>query len=71
MELIKEIHLFTQLFWLEQTFPIFSGSSFLQGMEKLKITIRRGDWWLNEKNVPLGINPQRRNGNHAEVCRVL
>ena len=35
----------------------------MQGISKLKITIRRGDWWWNERNAPLGINPQRGNGD--------
>ena len=39
----------------------------MQGVEKLKITIRRGDWWWNERNAPLGINPQRGNGNAHQM----
>jgi len=61
--LIKEIHLFTQLYWLEQSFPRLCGQDLMQNIEKLKITIRRGDWWWNERNAPLGINPHRGNGD--------
>ena len=59
IKLVKEIHLFTQLFWLEGKFPYLCKESFMQGIEKVKITIRRGDWWWNERNEQLGINPQR------------
>lgn len=41
----------------------------MQGIEKLKITIRRGDWWWNERNARLGINPQRGNGDEAQMHR--
>lgn len=41
----------------------------MQGVEKVKITIRRGDWWWNERNSPLGINPQRGNGDEAQMQR--
>lgn len=37
----------------------------MQGIEKLKITIRRGDWCWNERHSPFGINPQRGNGDAA------
>jgi hypothetical protein len=57
--LVKEIHLFTQMFWLEQTFPEFCQHDIFAGIETLKITIRRSDWWWNERNHPLVINPHR------------
>ncbi|KAH8602045.1 hypothetical protein B0O99DRAFT_491499, partial [Bisporella sp. PMI_857] len=60
--LAKEIHLFTQLYWLEQSFPRLAGEGFMQGIERVKITVRRGDWWYNEHNAPLGINPAREDG---------
>ena len=70
MELVKEVHLFTQLFWLEDgRFFQLTKEAFMQGIEKLKITIRRGDWWWNERNAPLGINPQRGNGDAAQMQR--
>lgn len=65
MDLVKEIHFFTQLFWLEHTFPDFCQRDFLQGMERVKITIRRGDWWWNERNASLEINPQRGHSSQA------
>jgi len=69
MALVKEVHLFTQLYWLEGSFPHLCGQQFMQGIEKLKITIRRGDWWWNERNAPLGINPQRGDGDSAQMIR--
>jgi len=69
LKLVKEIHLFTQLFWLEGSFVGLSKQPLLQGIEKLKITIRRGDWWWNESNEPLGINPQRGDGSFAQMLQ--
>jgi hypothetical protein len=66
MELVKEIHLFTQSFWLEGVFLRMVRRDFLQRIEKVKITIRRGDWWWNESNHLLAINPQRGSGNDAQ-----
>ncbi|KAJ6597202.1 hypothetical protein DFH09DRAFT_1133946 [Mycena vulgaris] len=57
--LVKEIHLFTQMFWLEQSFASFCGAEFTQGIEKIKITLRKGDWWYNAHNQPLFINPHK------------
>ena len=68
MELVKDIHLFTQSFWLQGVLFRMSQRDFMQGIEKIKITIRRGDWWWNEDNEPLGINPQRGTG---EAYRML
>lgn len=67
MGFIKELHLFTQMFWLEKVFPRMAGADFMQGMEKIKITIRRGDWWEWEHNKPLGISPQ---GGHGDSQRM-
>lgn len=39
----------------------------MQGVERLRITIRRGDWWWNERNAPLGISPQRGRGEWREM----
>lgn len=64
LALVKEIHLFTQMFWLEQTFPVMCRQDFMRGIEKVKITIRRGDWWWNESNHPLIINPYRQTVQH-------
>jgi hypothetical protein len=70
LELVKEVHLFTQLYWLEDgSFLRLTQKDFMQGVEKVKITIRRGDWWWNERNSPLGINPQRGNGDEAQMQR--
>ncbi|CAG8961654.1 hypothetical protein HYFRA_00006191 [Hymenoscyphus fraxineus] len=69
MKLVKEIHFFTQLFWLEHSFPLFCSQGYLQGMEKVTITIRRGDWWWNERNAALEINPQRGHSSEAGVMK--
>ena len=70
LELVKEIHLFTQLFWLErESFFRLTEEDFMQGIEKVKVTIRRGDWWFNERNTPLGISPQRSDGNAVHMQR--
>ncbi|RDL30711.1 uncharacterized protein BP5553_10056 [Venustampulla echinocandica] len=69
MKSIKEIHLFTQLFWLENSFPRLCAQECLQGMERMTITIRRGDWWWNESNTPLGIIPQRRHSDNAQMMK--
>ena len=45
LDLVKEIQIFSQEFWLEQHFPKFCEESFMQGIEKVKVTIRRCDWW--------------------------
>lgn len=71
LEFVKEIHIFTQLFWLEQTFPGVAQTQkpYMDGIEKLKITIRRGDWWYNEDNHLLYINPQQGGGTYVEMTR--
>ncbi|KAF8215117.1 hypothetical protein K438DRAFT_1424355, partial [Mycena galopus ATCC 62051] len=58
--LVREVHLFTQMFWLDQSFAELAASEVLpEGVERLKITIRRGDWWYNELKDPFTINPHR------------
>jgi hypothetical protein len=59
LKLVKEIHLFTQMFWLEGSFKEIADKSYMTNVERLKITITRRDWWWNEKNVPLFIHPKR------------
>ena len=56
---VKEIHLFTQMFWLELRLPALCKQGFMRGIEKLRITIRKTDWWWNEQSNPLAINPYR------------
>lgn len=41
----------------------------MQGIEKVKITIRRGDWWYNETNEPLGICPQSGSAQGGNMLR--
>ncbi|KAJ7746703.1 hypothetical protein B0H14DRAFT_3605682 [Mycena olivaceomarginata] len=59
---VKEVKLFTQMFWLNYS---LSGSCVqaepsLRGVEHLRITLQRGDWWFNEQNHPFTINPHHR-----------
>ena len=67
LDLVKEIHIFSQEFWLEQHFPKFCEESFMQGIEKVKVTIRRCDWWWNERNHPLAINPYKGNADTNQM----
>ena len=55
------------MFWLEQTFPLLCSSHqpFLPSIQKLKLTLRRSDWWYNERNAPLSISPYRNNSENA------
>lgn len=69
LELVKEIHLFSQEFWLEQSFPAYCEERFMSGVEKLKITIRRCDWWWNERNHPLAINPYNGTADSQQMTR--
>lgn len=46
---VETIHLFTELSWLEGTFPmVFEALPDLPGFrpKNLKITVRHGDWWF-------------------------
>ncbi|QSZ28561.1 hypothetical protein DSL72_003059 [Monilinia vaccinii-corymbosi] len=63
LALVNSIHLHTQLFWLEDSLTTLTPKPFLQNITTLKITIRRGDWWWNEQNEPLAINPYRGNAH--------
>lgn len=58
--LVTELQLFTQMFWLDGSFAPLCASGVLPlGVVRLKITIRRGDWWWCEHNHPFMINPHR------------
>jgi hypothetical protein len=56
---VKEVHLYTQQFWLDGSFSQLCRLHYLSGLEKLRITLRRGDWWSVENNAPLAITPKR------------
>jgi hypothetical protein len=45
LELVKEVHLFTQMYWLEGNLVNICKKNLPVGVEKIKISIRRGDWW--------------------------
>ncbi|KAJ7709601.1 hypothetical protein B0H17DRAFT_1190793 [Mycena rosella] len=60
---VKEIHLFTQMYWLEGSFPELCRSGILpRGVERLRITLRARDWWYNENNYPFYILPYKAGG---------
>lgn len=69
LELVKEVHLFTQIFWLEQSFNRLCQEQYMQGLEKIKLTIRRTDWWWNEHNEKLYIDPRRGSTNPTQMIR--
>ncbi|KAF8177038.1 hypothetical protein BJ912DRAFT_884393 [Pholiota molesta] len=50
---VVDVHLFTQLFWLERTFPHVCNE---MNPKRIKITIRHTDWWYWENNKPLVMN---------------
>ncbi|KAH8678913.1 hypothetical protein BGZ60DRAFT_402131 [Tricladium varicosporioides] len=67
LSLVKEIHLFTQMYWLEGSFALMCQKRFMEGIERVKITIRRGDWWWNEHNKPLSITPHNHGSQYANA----
>ncbi|PQE03778.1 hypothetical protein CJF30_00006470 [Rutstroemia sp. NJR-2017a BBW] len=67
-EFVTRATFFTQMFWLEDSFPSICGNIYMQNITELKIIIRRGDWWWNERNAQLAIDPYRGEGqNFAAV----
>lgn len=56
---VREVHLYAQQFWLDGSFSQLCRLRCLSGIERVKITLRRGDWWNVENNAPLAITPQR------------
>lgn len=71
LAMVKEVQIFVQLFWLEQSFPNLARQEFMQGIEKLTLTIRRGDWWYNESNAPLVLNPQRGDDQNVDMVMLF
>ncbi|KAF7903348.1 uncharacterized protein EAF01_006397 [Botrytis porri] len=63
LALLKSLHLHTQLYWLQDFLRPLTSAHYLQTITHLKLTIRRGDWWWNERNEPLAINPYRGNAD--------
>lgn len=59
LALVRKVHLFTQQFWLEASLQHVCKLPVMQTIEKMTITLRRGDWWFWERSNTLGINPQR------------
>ncbi|KAJ7752838.1 hypothetical protein DFH07DRAFT_904230 [Mycena maculata] len=60
---VKEIHIFVQMYWLEKCFAELSCARAVQGIERVKITLRSRDWWYCEHNYPFYINPHRGGGD--------
>ncbi|KAI0863612.1 hypothetical protein F4860DRAFT_467212 [Xylaria cubensis] len=61
-DLVRSVRLFTQQFWLEDTFlQLASTPAWFTNLEHLQITLRRADWWEWEREETLRINPFRGN----------
>jgi hypothetical protein len=56
---VKEVQLFTQQFWLDGRLGQVCRLGCMQAVERLRITLRRGDWWSVENNAPMAITPHR------------
>ena len=54
---VKQVHFFTQLFWLEKTFPMICKLSLVKA-KHIKVTVRHTDWWYWESNAPLAMKSQ-------------
>lgn len=65
--LVNSIHLHTQLYWLQDSFAPLTLKLPLPNLTSLKITIRRGDWWWNEVNEALAINPYRGDADVSQM----
>jgi hypothetical protein len=63
LAMVRKVHLFTQQFWLEGSLQDVCRLPVIQTIEKMTITLRRGDWWFWEDANTLGINPQRGDAN--------
>ncbi|KAI1172808.1 hypothetical protein F4777DRAFT_560223 [Nemania sp. FL0916] len=72
-DVVRSVRLFTQQFWLEDTFESFVCTDYwFPNLEHLRITLRRSDWWNWEQNATLKINPFRRgNCQHNQIVDVM
>lgn len=54
---VRCAHFFTQLYYLEQSFPgdCQKMGEMGLGIRSLRITIRQSDWWYWESNTPLAM----------------
>ncbi|KAJ7746711.1 hypothetical protein B0H14DRAFT_3514219 [Mycena olivaceomarginata] len=60
LSFVRELKLFTQMYWLDDDFAnACAGGDIPASVERLKITVRRGDWWYNERYHPFTVNPYR------------
>jgi len=59
IQYIKTMHWFVQQYWLEcDNFRYATESKEMSKVEKLTLTLRRGDFWNWEKNQRIGIDPR-------------
>ncbi|KAI0465778.1 hypothetical protein F4859DRAFT_345020 [Xylaria cf. heliscus] len=71
-DLVRSVRLFTQQFWLEDTFlQLVNAPAWFVNLEHLQITLRRGDWWEWEREDTLRINPFRGNCGHAHTVDLM
>ena len=83
---VRSLHLYTQLFWLETKLRVACEASakavlgrqpdcirVLDQIENLRITIRRKDWWSNEDNWPLYLNPfsDKQDGSAVDMAQAI
>ncbi|GAP83522.1 hypothetical protein SAMD00023353_0201070 [Rosellinia necatrix] len=71
-DLVRSVRLFTQQFWLEDTFLQFVNTSvWFANLEHLRITLRRSDWWDWERNAVPRVNPFRGNCYHGHTVGLM
>ncbi|KAI1368813.1 hypothetical protein F5Y08DRAFT_335382 [Xylaria arbuscula] len=71
-DLVRSVRLFMQQFWLEDMLvDLVQTDNWFQNLERLRITIRRSDWWDWEHNETLRINPFRGNCCHAHTIDLM
>jgi len=66
---VKEVHMFVQQYWLEHSLIRACELEVMQGIEKLKLSIRRCDWWYNQRNAPLKLLTGHASMNRSFIRR--
>jgi hypothetical protein len=51
-------HFFTQMYWLEGSFPLMCDSQVMRYLTHIKITVRQTDWWFWENNHRLDMKKE-------------
>ncbi|KAI1859261.1 uncharacterized protein JN550_012070 [Neoarthrinium moseri] len=72
-DLVRSVRFFVQLFWLEDAnapyhfWHLATATPWLRPVERLRITVRRADWWHWESNTLPAINPFRGTAGNARM----